>query len=197
VVESDSIPYLLDCDIILNGADSPWARQVLDHIAYAHLVPVVNGGTELRGVNGRLIAGKSEVSATGPGHPCFECSGVYDGPSVTEAMEHPSLRGQRGYLQDASAAPVRAPSVISNNALVASLMELRLCAIALGTTPDAAVGTQRYDLLDGTLYWAATRACHPDCRKDELAGRGNNHSLPTGVDLDRRVALEEDERLAR
>ncbi|HEY4180218.1 MAG TPA: ThiF family adenylyltransferase [Kofleriaceae bacterium] len=189
-VERETIPYMLDCDIILNGADSPWARQVLNHIAYAHMIPVINGGTELRGRDGVLVAGKSEVSAAGPGHPCFECSGVYDRPSVTEAMEHPSLRGQRGYLQDGTQEPVRAPSVISNNALVASLMELRLCAITLGTTPDAVFGTQRYDSLDGTLHWALTRACKAGCRQVSLTGLGDAHFLPTGTDLDRQVALE-------
>lgn len=196
VVEASSIPDLLDCDVILNGADSPWARQVLDHLAYAHLIPVVQGGTQLNGdpQTARLIAGKSEVSATGPGHPCSECVGVYNRRDVTEAQEHPEARGRKRYVAlgagstkstaDVHSDELRAPSVIAFNAIVAGLMQLRMLAIVLGTTPDAVVGVQRYHVLEGGMDWAVTKACKRDCSRTSSTATGDLYQLPTGTDLD-------------
>ena len=191
VVEGNCIADLIDCDIILNAADSPWARQVLDHLAFAHLIPVVHGGTVLMGDpnTGRLIAGKSEVSATAPGHPCSECAGVYTRAEVSEAQEHPAARGRRRYLSISGAAKIdvaelRAPSVIAFNAIVAGLMELRLLAIALGTTGDAVIGVQRFHVLEGTMDWALTERCRSECLRADTTALGDNYELPTGTDLD-------------
>lgn len=188
VVERTTVPELLDCDIILNAADSAWARQVLDHLAFAHLIPVVQGGTSLIGDprTGVLIAGKSEVSATGPCHPCSECAGVYSKADVTEAQESPETRGRRRYVEAGMALPPeeREASVISFNALVAGLMALRLQAIALLTTPDAVIGVQRFYPIEGTLNWTPVRTCRPDCVRHETVGLGDAYDLPLGRDLD-------------
>lgn len=197
VVEADSTADLLDCDIILNAADSPWGRQVLDHLAFAHLIPVVHGGTLLTGdpLTGRVTAGKSEVSATGPGHPCSECVGVYTRREVSEAQEHPSARGRRRYVAITGAAEtqlaeLRAPSVIAFNAIVAGLMQLRLLAIALGTTSGAVVGSQRYHVLEGTMDWAVRKQCKPECLRVAATALGDQYELPTGTDLDFAEARE-------
>lgn len=201
VVEATTIPRLLDCDIILNAADSPWARQVLDHLAFAHLIPVVQGGTVLKGdPRGRVVAGKSEVSATGPGHPCSECAGVYTRREVTEAQEHPSRRGRRGYLDvgaEGASEEARAPSVIALNSIVAGLMELRLMALVLGTTPEALIGTQRYHVVDGTMDWAPLRACRDGCTSASATGLGDSHPLPTGTDQDLLLGRERDSQQAK
>jgi hypothetical protein len=190
VVETETIPHLLDCDLIVNAADSPWARQVLDHLAFAHLIPVIHGGTSLVGDSetGRLQSGKSEVSATGPGQPCSECANVYSVRDVTEAQEGPEMRGQRRYVQGGDPTLIeelRAPSVIAFNALVAGLMQLRLLAITVGTTPEAVRGTQRYHALSGTLEWGAIEECRLDCDRRSITALGDTYALPTGRDMDK------------
>ena len=202
VVEAENIPDLLDCDVILNGADSPWARQVLDHVSYAHSIPVINGGTEFRtDTSTRQVRwGKSDVNLAGPGHACLECQGSYNLRAVTEAQEHPSVRGERGYLgpRADSEPEERAPSVISNNALVAALMELRFQALVLGTTPEVVSGTQRYHPFAGTVEWAAVPpACRTDCGRNAITALGDMYVLPTGVDLDFQVTREEWEAFER
>lgn len=187
VVEATTVSNLFDCDVILNAADSPWARQVLDQLAYAHLIPVINGGTELYGNpdTQEMLAGKCEVTVAGPGHPCFECTGVYTIRTATEAREHPDVRGRRGYLQVGDkAVNERSPSVISTNAVVAGLMQLRLQALALGTTPNTVVGTQRYHPLEGTIDFSMTRECKNHCHRSETVGLGELHELPLGIDRD-------------
>jgi molybdopterin/thiamine biosynthesis adenylyltransferase len=195
VVEKEVIPDLLDCDLILNAADSPWARQVLDHLAYAHLIPVVNGGTVIVGnaIDGATHSGKCEVTVAAPGHPCFQCSRVYTLEEVTEAQTHPARRGARRYIdgpinRESVEVEERGPSVIGANALVAGLMQLRLMALVLGTTPAAVIGTQRYHVSEGVLAWGVVRACRPECGRSESTARGDTVALPIGVDLDRREA---------
>jgi molybdopterin/thiamine biosynthesis adenylyltransferase len=197
IVEQGTVENLLDCDLILNAADSPWARQLLDHLAFAHLIPAINGGTELRGdpMTLMLVAAKSEVAVAGPGHPCFECADVYSVREASKAREHPAVRGERAYVKVGDNVPdaVRSPSMISTNALVAGLMQLRLQALALGTTPAAAVGTQRYHLLEGTADVALHVACKSTCERTRTTALGDLHDLPIGVDRDFEVAREEDD----
>jgi hypothetical protein len=87
---------------------------------------------------------------------------------------------------------VRAPSMISANALVAALMQLRLQALALGTTPAVVVGTQRYHLLEGSMDAALRDACRDLCERNAITALGDLHPLRLGVDLDFVVARGED-----
>ncbi len=63
-------------------------------------------------------------------------------------------------------------------------MQLRLLAIALGTTTDAVVGTQRYHVLDDVMDWAVRKECKPECLRDAATALGDHYELPTGTDLD-------------
>jgi hypothetical protein len=111
---------------------------------------------------------------------------VYTQEEATVARESPSW-GR--YLDlgnaenNANQVETRAPSVISNNALVAGLMGLRLLALTLRLTPATMRGTQRYYVEDGNLRWGAVRECKEGCSKNSWLGRGDSHFVPVGVDL--------------
>ena len=185
--EEDGIRNLLNCDILIGSADDAFARQVLDHASYAHLIPVIDGGTVLvsRPDSTIIAAGKCQIASSGVGHPCLECQGVYTREEATVARESASwgkyLDTDRSSL--ASEKELRAPSVICTNALVASLMVLRVLSIVLGTTPATTSGLQRYYLENGELQWGAIKECKPACRKNSFSGHGDSHHIPTGVDL--------------
>ena len=187
VAEPAGLKPLLDCDLIIGAADDAFARQVLDHVAYAHLIPVIDGGTILRADTAtmKFKAGKSQVATAGPSHPCLECQGVYTQEEATVARE--SAEWGR-YLEVGEGNPgvreedVRAPSVICNNGLVASLIGLRLLTLVLQLAPRAA-GTQRYYVEDGILTWGAVMECKSDCLKRSWIGKGDQHYIPTGIDL--------------
>jgi hypothetical protein len=70
VAEEEGLRQLLDCDLIIGSADDAFARQVLDHASYAHLIPVIDGGTVLLPQPDSMViaAGKSQVGSAGPGH---------------------------------------------------------------------------------------------------------------------------------
>jgi len=86
----------------------------------------------------------------------------------------------------------RAPSVIATNALVASLMLLKLQAVVVGTTPDTIPGTQRYHLLEGTLDIALRTQCEDECVRRESTGIGDTYGFPTGIDEDFKAARATD-----
>lgn len=187
VAEDAGLKPLLDCDIIAGAADDAFARQVLDHAAYAHLILVIDGGTILRAdpATFQFKAGKSQIATAGPGHPCLECQGVYDQEEATVARESAEWGRYFEIAGDARQAQknLRAPSVICNNGLVASLIGLRLLSVALRLTPKALVGTQRYYVEEGILGWGAIKECKPGCPKPSWTGQGDQHCIPTGVDL--------------
>jgi len=188
VAESAGLNALLDCDIVVSAADDAFARQVLDHTAYAHLIPVIDGGTTLVPDSSSmlLVAGKSQVVAAGPGHGCLECQGVYTQEEATVARESASwgdyINAGAGHGRKTKR-ELRAPSVICNNGLVASLIGLRILAIALRATPATLCGTQRYYVEDGTLAWGAIKECKRGCLKSSWSGLGDAHCVPVGTDL--------------
>ena len=87
VQESAAYSAALDCDFLFSCVDRPVARDVLNHIATAHLIPVVDGGvaieTDPRTANLRSAHWKAHLVT--PHHQCLRCAGQYDsGMVVTE-----------------------------------------------------------------------------------------------------------------
>lgn len=196
-----ALPDLLDCDFIINAADTHWVRYVLDEVAYAHLIPVMDGGTTLRFDDdlGELAStANSTVSLSGPCHPCLECTGNWfmgdEEVGVVADRMDPDYRGgdERAYAEDDNLDDIpRAPSVISNNGLVASLLVLRAQALTLGTTSAGLVGSQEYNARNGTVSWQSLSGeqvtdCSSSCDRHEITAQGDSYELPTGRDLDLR-----------
>jgi len=76
----------------------------------------------------------------------------------------------------------RAPSVATNNGLVASLLALRFQALAVGITSQALVGSQEYDALFGTVDWQEDSnnekriSCKEDCARKKRSHRATTTS---------------------
>lgn len=197
VIEKDAdhtgIPELLDCDMIVEAVDAARPRLVLDHIASAHCIPVISGGSRLYTETSGLLTHESkvEVSVTGPGWPCFECQRVWRQEDVEYERDHPRFRGERGYVEggvDPDEEP-RSPSVIGINAMVAGLIQRRLMGIALGVT-SRVVGTLRLNPRDVETDWHSTIGCQDGCDRPPVAAGDQNH-LPTGTDWSMRYERDD------
>ncbi|VTT86191.1 molybdopterin biosynthesis protein MoeB [Halorubrum sp. DM2] len=205
--DHSALGAVLDCDIILNAADPHWVQKVVDRVAYAHLIPVVSGGTHLQvdEETDKLAAGaRSTVETAGPGMACLHCLGAWKQgdrrSGVVRDRQPPQDRADNGglYVQrepgeaDDGSDELRDPSVVTTNGLVASLMMERFQALVVGTSTSTFAGRQVYRPSTGEIQWQTADGdrrtrCKDDCEKGRTVGLGDYVDLDTGEDYDLRV----------
>ena len=79
----------LDCDIIFSCVDRPIPRDVLNYIAQAHLIPVVDGGVDVEADRrtDRLFSAHWRAHIVTPYHQCLRCNGQYSSSSVVMELD--------------------------------------------------------------------------------------------------------------
>ena len=79
----------LDCDLLFSCVDRPVARDILNYLAMAHLVPVVDGGVavERRPVDNKLSSAHWRAHIVTPYHRCLRCNGQYNSSMVVMELD--------------------------------------------------------------------------------------------------------------
>ena len=77
----------IDCDVLFCCVDRPVGRDVLNYIAYAHLVPVVDGGVDVQPLNERFHSAHWKAHLIVPGRQCLRCNGQYNTSLVTSELD--------------------------------------------------------------------------------------------------------------
>ena len=96
IYDEDAYRMALDCDVLFSCVDRPHPRQILNFIAYAHCIPVIDGGILVRTnrKNTRLVGADWKIQTVGYNRPCLHCLGQF-------SEEHARL-DKEGYFDDPS-----------------------------------------------------------------------------------------------
>lgn len=78
---------LADCDVILGCADKPIARDLINHLAVCHLIPVIEAGVALRSRQGALHKGHIVSQVVTPDSRCLRCTHQYSTDQVSLELE--------------------------------------------------------------------------------------------------------------
>ncbi len=185
IVEEDAYRAALDCDILQSCVDRPWARSVLNFIAYAHLIPVVDGGIRVNTTrNGTLAAADWRAHIVGPGRRCLACIGQYDPAFV--AVERDGLLDDPTYIQGLPKdhALRRNENVFAFSLNAAGLQVLQMLAMAIAPLGVANMGEQMYHFVPGILDAPTFELCEPECLFPELVAKGDRTAMVvTGRDV--------------
>ena len=178
IVEEQGYRAALDCDVLFSCVDRPWPRSVMNHIAYAHLIPVVDGGIRVTLTRRGMLKGadwRAHVAA--PGRRCLECVGQYNAGDVS--VERDGYFDDPSYIEGLPADHgLRAnENVFGFSMASASLEILQFLMMVVAPLGISSPGAQLYHFVPGMMDPPDTRACQDNCSYPPLAGHGDTMGL--------------------
>lgn len=177
VYEEDGYRAALDCDILFCCVDRPWGRAVLNFVAYAHLIPVVDGGIHARtNRRGQLAAADWRALTAMPGRICLQCAKQFD-PGLVQ-VEREGLLDSPKYIEGL---PTDHPLKTSENVFgfsmsCAGLQFAQMLATVINPLGRPDHGLQRYHFVGGFMEDPEHGTCHSSCLYPTFTARGD--SLP-------------------
>jgi len=192
-LDIDTFPYsvaeelgykaALDCDVIFSGVDRPRPRSILNHFAYAHLIPVIDGGIDVRFKNGDFSGVDWQLQTVGPERPCLECLGAFTSDDVSTEIEgsldNPSyisgLPDNHRFRRNENVYP------FSQNLASLEVMQFIALTTACGGRDD--FGVQRFRYNPGIMESNTERCCRPSCMTAALTATGDSHFHLFGKDI--------------
>jgi molybdopterin/thiamine biosynthesis adenylyltransferase len=183
VAEEEGYRAAVDCDVIFSCVDRPRARHILNHFAYAHLIPIIDGGIIARFRNGAFRGADWQLQTVAPGRPCLECLGTYDSDDVwTEAA---GKLDDLSYLEGLPADHrfKRNENVFPFSMNLASLEVMQLVALVTGAAGIRDFGSQRYRYVPGILEQLPAMSCKDGCDTSAQVAVGDKYFNLFGRDL--------------
>jgi hypothetical protein len=165
LLDERGLAHALDCDLLLSCVDRPWPRHVLNTMAYAHLIPIVDGGILAR-VNeaGKLLHVDWRIHTVGPGRPCLYCIDAIRRSDV--ALDRDGKLDDPDYLKGLSAAERERygrRNVFAFSLSVAAHQVLQAIGLVSGNPRIGGTGPQTYYAYPGVMEVNKAIACVSDC----------------------------------
>lgn len=183
IVEEAGYRAALDCDVLFSCVDRPRPRSILNHFAYAHLIPVVDGGIDVRFKHGVFSGADWQLQTACPERACLECLGAFSWDDVaTEAegkLDDPSyIRGlpdNHRFRRNENVYP------FSQNLASLETMQFIALTTACGGFDD--FGVQRFRYNPGILESNTDVECISDCKTSGLTAAGDKYFTLCGEDV--------------
>ena len=176
VHQRSAYEYALDCDIIFSCVDRPVARDVLNFVSQAHMIPVVDGGVavEFDTANERLFSTHWRAHIGTPSHQCLRCRGQYNSSLVV--MELDGSLDDPSYIRNLP--PSERPAnqnVFAFSQGVASMEVNLMLRYLLAADWWPVVQQQEYQFITGTMG-ATSGECDPYCSFIPRRARGDDET---------------------
>jgi len=183
IAEEEGYRAALDCDVLFSCVDRPRARHILNHMAYGHFIPVVDGGIAVRFKNEEFSGVDWQLQTVAPGRPCLHCLGTYNLGDV--ALEESGKLDDPTYMKGLpqNHRLKNNENVFPFSANLASLEVLQFVALATGAGGIHNFGVQRYRFWPGIVDTDSVRVCDEGCDCAELEGSGDRYFQLYGKDL--------------
>lgn len=165
----------LDCDVLFSCVDRPWPRHILNIIAHAHAIPVIDGGIFVRrSARAGLVGADWRAHTVGPRRRCLACIGQYDLGLVQ--TDRQGLLDDPKYIEALPGDhPLRAKeNVFAFSAACASALVLQLLQSVIAPLGCASPGRQLYHFVPGLLDTEVDPVgCETTCTVGTLVGQGD------------------------
>jgi hypothetical protein len=151
VCEPDGLAAALDYDIIISCVDRPWARGVLNSLAYADLVPVLDGGIGIDTFDdGGMRNAVWRTHMVTPGQPYLVCKRQLDPAHIQS--DKLGLYDNPVYIRGAAAdtQPTR-QNVAALSASVSAGLLAQFTSLTVAPAGMGSPGPLRYSLSTHTL----------------------------------------------
>lgn len=177
---ADKEAYLnaLDCDFIFCCADKPRARYILNHIAYSHLIPIVNGGILAEVIGEKLQFADWELSLIAPDRPCMQCLKSYKSSDVMLEVE--GKLEDPEYIKGLSKESLydQNQNIMPFSMNLASLEVLQFIAYTTGIACFDFYGVQRYRFKQAVLSSYTDKRCNDHCDFKSTIAFGDSKFCP-------------------
>lgn len=190
IVEENGFRESLDCDVIFCCVDRPWPRQVLNHLAYSCLIPVIDGGINFKILQGKLIHGMFRAQTVGPERGCLDClraldagqiqqdrDGFFDDPKYIEKTEKETGIKTRQNIM---------PFVFG----LSSLETIQFVELVTNLSQKGNLGQQPYDYYSGEIL-PKFETCNDGCNYQKNIAQGDSILPVLGLDKSRIRGMNE------
>ena len=180
VAEPEGFKAALDCDVLFSCVDRPLGRSVLNFIAFAHLIPVIDGGIRIEvTTDQQMKAADWKMQTASPERRCLECVGQYSPAMVS--LEREGFLDDPEYIKGLSKddSLLRNENVFAFSANVASFEVLQLLQMVIAPLGSSDAGEQMYHFVPAIFDPPVFGVCKPNCPYPKLTAKGDRSGITT------------------
>ncbi|WP_208596856.1 ThiF family adenylyltransferase [Pseudoclavibacter helvolus] len=174
ITDPEGVSIALDYDVIFSCVDRPWPRAVLNGIAYADLIPVIDGGIALDTFDdGRMRNGIWRTHTLVPGRPCMACIGQLVAGEVS--LDKLGLLDDPEYVKGANRETPSRQNVAALSASVSSAMLTQFVSLTAHPGRRGVPAPLRYILSTHLLEHSAANS-GPYCPYENASMMGDRRT---------------------